>query len=126
MNSRVAQAEGELLRARGDWQGSAKLLAQRVALLDTSPDKAVPALWQARLDLATTLVLMRDPAAAAALAQAAAARPPQMPSKHPLDAVLHYLQALQQGTDASKARLAVEQAYGRASSQLPAGLGGIF
>ncbi|MCV2370782.1 serine/threonine-protein kinase [Roseateles oligotrophus] len=126
LNSRVAQAEGELLRAQGDMQGSAKLLAQRVGLLDTSPDKTVPALWQARLDLATTLVMMRDPSAAAALALAGAARPPQMPKNHPLDAVQHYLAQLEQGADAHWARLPVERAYGRKATELPAGLGGIF
>jgi hypothetical protein len=129
LNSRVAQAEGELLRARADWPGSAKLLAQRVALLDSSPDKAVPAIWQARLDLATSLVLMHDPGAAAALALAAAARPPQMPAKHPLDAVQHYLEQVVRGGDERAARRAVEQAYGRdtaAGAALPHGLGGIF
>ncbi|MBT9494868.1 MAG: serine/threonine protein kinase [Paucibacter sp.] len=126
LNSRVAQAEGELLRARGDWLGSARLLAQRVALLETSPDKAVPTIWQARLDLAASLVLMHDPGAAAALALAAKARPPQMPPHHPLDAVQRYLQAFNQGEDTRKARFAVEQAYGRESAHLPAGLGGAF
>jgi serine/threonine-protein kinase len=129
LNSRVAQAEGELLRARGDWQGSAKLLAQRVARLETSPDKTVPAIWQARLDLATTLVMMGDPSAAAALALAASARPPQMPQKHPLDLVQRYLELLEQdGSFASvhRARLGLEQAYGRTSAKLPARLGGIF
>ncbi|MDC8769975.1 serine/threonine-protein kinase [Roseateles albus] len=129
LNSQVAQVEGELLRARGDWQGSRKLLAQRVDLLAAGADQAVPAVWQARLDLATTLVMMGDPEAAAALALAASARPPQMPKNHPLDAVLRYLELLEQGgNDASvhRARFGVEQAYGRTSAKLPARLGGVF
>jgi hypothetical protein len=116
LNSRVAQAEGELLRARGDWEGSTQLLAQRVALLDSSPDKAVPAIWQARLDLATSLVLMGDPSAAAALALAASARPPQMPKNHPLDAVQQYLERVEQGGPKQQA----------AKPALPRSLGGIF
>ncbi|WP_310387239.1 serine/threonine-protein kinase [Roseateles sp.] len=115
LNSRVEQAEGELLRARGDWQGSAQLLAQRVTLLDSSPDKAVPAIWQARLDLATSLVLMGDPGAAAALALAANARPPQMPKNHPLDAVQRYLEWVEQGGGKQTAKPA-----------LPRHLSGIF
>ena len=87
LDSRVAQVEGELLRAQGDLARSRDLLAQRVALLATSPDRAVPVIWQARLVLACTLVLLRDPGAPAALQQAARARPPQMPPGRPLDAV---------------------------------------
>ncbi len=93
LDSRVAQVEGELLRARGDFARSRELLARRVALLATSPDQAVPVMWQARLDLAATLVLLRAPEAAEALAQAAQARPPQMPAGHPLDALQRELQA---------------------------------
>ncbi|MCV2358617.1 hypothetical protein LNV08_06460 [Paucibacter sp. TC2R-5] len=67
--------------------------------------------------------------AAAALASAASARPPQMPKNHPLDAVQRYLELLVQGgNDASvhRARLGVERAYGRTSAKLPARLGGAF
>ena len=135
LDSRVAQVEGELLRAQGDLARSRDLLARRVALLATSPDSAVPVIWQARLDLACTLVLLRDPDASAALQQAARARPPQMPPGRPLDAVQAWLQALWQnerGEGASAvqtARIAVERAYGREAGRtaaLPAGLGGVF
>ena len=135
LDRRVAQVEGELLRAQGDLARSRDLLAQRVALLATSPDRAVPVIWQARLDLACTLVLRRDPGASAALQQAARARPPQMPPGRPLDAVQAWLQALWQnerGEGASAvqtARIAVERAYGREAGRtaaLPAGLGGVF
>ena len=132
LDSRVAQVEGELLRAQGDLARSRDLLAQRVALLATSPDSAVPVIWQARLDLACTLVLLRDPGAPAALQQAARARPPQIPPGRPLDAVQAWLQALWQserGEGASAvqtARIAVERAYGREAGRtaaLPAGRG---
>ncbi len=135
LDSRVAQVEGELLRARGELVSSRELLARRVALLATSPDSAVPVIWQARLDLACTLVLLHDPGAPEALRQAARARPPQMPPGRPLDAVQAYLQALWQserGERASavqEARLALERAYGREGGRtaaLPAGLGGVF
>jgi serine/threonine-protein kinase len=128
--SRVAQAEGELLRARGELARSRELLAQRVALLATSPDQAVPVMWQARLDLAATLVLLRAPEAAEALAQAAQARPPQMPAGHPLDAVQRELQARlpdpgAQSAAARSVHLAVEQAFLRRPGQ-HLGLEGIF
>ena len=93
LESRVAQAEGELLRARGDMTGSRLLLSRRVALLETSPDRQVPPLWQARLDLALTLVMMGAPDAAAALAAAQQARPPEMPAGHPFDALQAFMQA---------------------------------
>lgn len=93
LESRVAQVEGALLRARGDLAGSRRLLERRVALLETSPDRQLPPLWQARLDLALTLVMMGAPDAAAALAAAREARPPQMPAGHPFDALLSLMQA---------------------------------
>ena len=134
--SRVAQVEGELLRAQGELARSRVLLAQRAGLLARSPDTAVPSNWQAQLDLAYTLVLLRDPGAPAALQQAARARPAQMPTGHPLDAVQVYLQTLWQDgvidTPALRAaRLAVERAYGREPGRvhgnpLPARLAGIF
>jgi hypothetical protein len=45
----------------------------------------------ASLDLAYTLVLQRDPAAAAVLADAATRRPPGAPTGHPLDAMAAWL-----------------------------------
>jgi len=132
--SRVDQLEGERLRARGDLAGSRTLLARRTALLARSPDIAIPANWSARLDLAYSLVLLRDPAAAPALAEAARARPAQMPAGTPLDAVDRYLQALWldgsgQTAAVRTARLAVERAYGREPGRepaLPLRLAGIF
>ena len=132
--SRVAQVEGELMRAQGDLARSRVLLTQRAGLLTRSPDTAVPPNWQAQLDLAYTLVLLRDPGAPAALEQAARARPAQMPSGHPLDAVQAYLQSLWQDGGADTAavrasRLAVERAYGRERGHMPAlpqRLAGIF
>ena len=132
--SRVAQVEGELMRAQGDLARSRVLLTLRAGLLARSPDTAVPPNWQAQLDLAYTLVLLRDPAAPAALQQAERARPAQMPTGHPLDAVQGYLQALWQdgGNDTAAvraSRLAVERAYGRGHGRmptLPRRLAGIF
>ena len=132
LNSRVAQAEGELMRAKGKLERSRELLMQRVDYLAASPDKAFPEVWQARLDLACTLVWLNDPAAALALSQAQSARPAQMPAGHPLDAVQAYLQTRlhrQGAADAVvlSARRAADQAFGRTSTQaLPAALTGIF
>ena len=132
LSSRVAQAEGEWMRARGDLQESRRLLQQRVDYLASSPDKAFPELWQARLDLAFTLVLLNDPAALQSLSQAAQARPSQMPGGHPLDAVQRFLQVLSQDPGPSKpalqaARRDVERAFGAIDSQALAGaLNGIF
>ena len=115
LDSRVAQVEGELLRAQGDLARSRDLLAQRFALLATSPDSAVPVIWQARLALACALVLLHDPGA--------------------LDAVQACLQALWQserGENASAlqaVRSVVERACRRETGRtaaLPAGLGGAF
>ncbi|MCV2362111.1 serine/threonine protein kinase [Paucibacter sp. DJ1R-11] len=116
LESRVAQAEGELLRARGDLAGSRLLLARRVDLLETSPDRQVPPLWQARLDLALTLVMMGAPDVAKALAAAREARPPQMPAGHPFDALQELMQA-QLDAPASDSRAARQ-----ARSALKAGL----
>jgi len=131
--SRVAQAEGELLRARGQLPASRELLRLRVDQLARSPaDQRMPEVWQARLDLASTLVLLHDTAAPQALQQALLARPAQMPAGHPLDAVQAYLQVLATDPPAGAqalvaARLAVDRAYGRTPAHsLPAGLGGIF
>jgi len=103
------------------------LLARRVAFLARGPDQAVPPMWSARLDLAHTLVLLRDPTAAAELERARLTRPPQMPTGHPLDAVRAYLLAQWQGDAAAlrAARAAVEQAYG-AEPLRAAALGGVF
>ena len=76
---RVAQVEGEWLRARGDPEASRERLVQRVELLARRADRDVPPIWSARLDLAYTLVLLRDPQAHSALVLAAQSRPPQVP-----------------------------------------------
>jgi len=91
----------------------------------------VPPLWSARLDLAHTLVLMRDPSAGAALAQARGARPPQMPPGHPFDAVHDYLVAVWQGDAEGQARgrTALERLYGSEALQragTAVAVGGMF
>ena len=86
LSSRVAQLEGELRREQGRLDESRTLLARRVAYLDGLPDpERVPA-WSAQLDLAATLVRLRDPQAGAALARADALRPAGLPAQ-PLDAL---------------------------------------
>lgn len=131
LRTRVEQVEAELLRAQGQLARSRELLAGRVALLARSPDQAVPPLWSARLDLAHTLVLMRDPSAGAALAQARGARPPQMPPGHPFDAVHDYLVAVWQGDAEGQARgrTALERLYGSEALQragTAVAVGGMF
>lgn len=96
--SRVAQMEGELARLQGDLPRSAALLRQRLAVFNRPGDRQVLPGWVAALDLACTLVLQGVPGAAAALADAAARRPPGAPAGHPLDAMAGTLdQALRQG-----------------------------
>ncbi|MBU6258497.1 MAG: serine/threonine protein kinase [Burkholderiales bacterium] len=94
------RAAGELARLRGDLAASRRHLAQRIGDFPPSSDTALAWTWAARLDLAYTLVLMRDPGAGAALAEAAAHRPPQLAPGQPLDAVAAYLgERLAAGSD---------------------------
>lgn len=91
--SRVAQVEGGLARLQGDLARSAALLRQRLKVFDRPGDKRVLPGWVAALDLAYTLVLQRDPAAAAALADASARRPTGAAANHPLDTMATWLQS---------------------------------
>jgi serine/threonine-protein kinase len=102
LHSRVTYLDGELARLRGELPRSKQLLQQRMALFERIVEKRVVPAWVASLDLAYTLVLMRDPGAAEALAQAAARRPGSLPAGHPLDAVQAYLESrLAHGDDAA-------------------------
>lgn len=91
--SRLDQIEGHLARARGDFARSATLLAL------VKDDGAVQD-WARRIDIALTALLQQAPDAAARLATARQARPPQLPPGHPLDRVTTWLDArLQAGRD---------------------------
>ncbi len=87
LRSRSEQLRGQLLRARGDLAGSRAALERRIAYLDALPEPQQVAAWTAQLDLAATLVLLREPGAAAALARADALRPASLPDGHELDAL---------------------------------------
>lgn len=131
LRGRVEQLEGQLLRQQGNLVASRDTLQRRLGLLAGWTERQVMPVWAAQLDLATTLVLMNDPGAAAALAEADALRPPQLPTDHPLDALRRYLQArLAAGRDDTEAlrvaRAALERAWGRGPGQLPSGLGGLM
>ena len=91
LGSRVAQIEGQLARLQGDLPRSAELLRQRQKIFQRPGEKRVLPGWVASLDLAYSLVLQRDPAAAAVLADAATRRPPGAPAGHPLDAMAAWL-----------------------------------
>lgn len=94
LGSRVAQLEGELRREQGALAESRTLLARRVAYLDSLPEpERVPA-WSAQLDLAATLVRLRDPQAGAVLARADSLRPASLPPQ-PLDALRRALERAQ-------------------------------
>jgi serine/threonine-protein kinase len=94
--SRVAQAEGELARLRGDLPRSIELLRRRVASFPAAGERRVHQTWAASLDLAYSLVLSGDPAAGEAIQQAMLLRPPGMPAGHPLDLAGAYLALRQQ------------------------------
>jgi hypothetical protein len=108
--SRVTYLDGELARLRGDLPRSKQLLQQRMGLFERIAEKRVVPAWVASLDLAYTLVLLRDPGAAEALSQAASRRPASQPAGHPLDAVHAYLETrLAHGDDTAapvRARIA--------------------
>jgi hypothetical protein len=89
--SRVAQMEGELARLQGDLPRSVALLRQRTKFFERPGDKQVLSGWVAALDLAYSLVLQRDPGAAAALADAATRRPAGVPANHSLDTLAAWL-----------------------------------
>ncbi|MBI3350672.1 MAG: serine/threonine protein kinase [Burkholderiales bacterium] len=82
LRSRIEQAAGELARAHGQREASARRLRQRVALLDTLPAPQGLPHWRAQLDLAASLI--GTPEAAQALQRADALRPDWLPP-HPLD-----------------------------------------
>ncbi|MFO1330098.1 MAG: serine/threonine-protein kinase [Rubrivivax sp.] len=92
---RKQSLDAGLARLAGDLAASRALLQARVQRrAGTAPAPQVPA-WSAALDLAYTLVLMKDPGAAEVLAHAAELRPSSVPAGHPLDAATAYLRALQ-------------------------------
>lgn len=101
--ARKRQLDGQLARLTGDLAASRESLQQRRDGFDRAAERQVVPGWSAALDLAYTLVLMKDPLAAAALDDAKTRRPPTLPAGHPLDAAAAYLQARLEGGDASGA-----------------------
>jgi eukaryotic-like serine/threonine-protein kinase len=85
--SRVAQIDGELARRLGQLPRSRELLARRVAYFDSLGEAQYLPAWAAQLDLAMSLVALRDPQAGAALARADALRPAGLAGPHPFDAL---------------------------------------
>lgn len=83
---RIAQLDGQRLRAEGRWAESAQRLRARLAQIAAEPEPQPMPRWTAALDLAATLRAAGDPGAAAALAQADAWRPAALPPGHPRDA----------------------------------------
>jgi hypothetical protein len=102
--SRMALVEGEVARLQGDLARSQTLLRQRMESFERNGDKVLMPSWMAALDLAWTLVLMNDPRAEGALAEAASRRPEGIPQGHPLDLVTAYLQARRTGDTAAAAQ----------------------
>ncbi len=84
LRSRVAQLQGELLRASGRRADSVALLRERVALLDRLPAPQGLPHWRAQLDLAASLV--GTTAETEALRRADELRPEWL-AEHPLDAL---------------------------------------
>jgi serine/threonine-protein kinase len=122
--SRMAQIQGQVARLQGDLPRSRVLLQQRMTWLDRAAEKRVLPAWTSALDLAWTLVLLGDPGAADALAQADTRRPQGLPAPHPLDAVRAYLGARlgPGGADSAGARAALatlQQRQGRSAGGTP-------
>ena len=109
--ARLAQLEGGLARLQGDLPRSRQQLEVRQAMFGPAADQQQYTEWAAGLDLAWTLVLLRDPQAATALQAAAQRRPPGVPAQHTLDAVHDYLRAClanPAGTESPAARAALQ------------------
>jgi serine/threonine-protein kinase len=92
--SRWTRVQGQLARLQGDVAASVPLLQRRVAVFAGDSEPRIVWHWSAQLDVAYSLVLLRDPAAADTLQRARALRPPGMPPGHAFDAVADYLEAL--------------------------------
>ena len=127
----LVRLDGELARLQGDLPRSRALLARRLAGFDAYPDRNIPDVWSATLDLAYTQVLLHDPAAAQTLRDAARLRPAQMPGGCPLDVAASYLATLlERGEDDAATRRAAKalvSARNRASdADADAALGGLF
>lgn len=97
--SRWARVQGQLARLQGDVVASLPLLRRRVAVFERDTEPRIVWHWSAQLDVAYSLVLLRDASAADALRRARALRPPGMPPGHAFDAVADYLEALLQHGD---------------------------
>lgn len=115
--ARKRQLDGELARLRGNFDTSARLLAERLAFTRRGGESRLVPIWSATLDLAYTQALQRAPEAAATLAAAAAARPAAVPPGHPLDAAAAYLAALQAGSDTDEAARALRAAQQRGGAE---------
>jgi len=90
LRSRIAQASGELARARGHAPESVAELKQRTELLDSLPAPQGLPHWRAQLDLAASLA--GTPQLSDALKRADALRPDWLQA-HPLDALRRELEA---------------------------------
>ena len=90
LRSRIAQASGELARARGHAPESVAELKQRTELLDSLPAPQGLPHWRAQLDLAASLA--GTPQMSDALKRADALRPDWLQA-HPLDALRRELEA---------------------------------
>jgi len=112
--------QGQLARLEGDVGASLPLLRRRVAVFERDTEPRIVWHWSAALDVAYSLVLLRDAGAADALRHARGLRPPGMPPGHAFDAVADYLDALLQHGDERAAPVQQAlQALARAQGRPP-------
>ena len=118
--SRWARVQGQLARLEGDVAASLPLLRRRVAVFERDTEPRIVWHWSAALDVAYSLVLLRDAGAADAVQRARALRPPGMPPGHAFDAVADYLDALREHGDERAAPVQQAlQALARAQGRPP-------
>jgi serine/threonine-protein kinase len=118
--SRWTRVQGQLARLQGDVAASVPLLRRRVAVFERDTEPRIVWHWSAALDLAYSLVLLRDATAADALRYARGLRPPGMPPGHAFDAVADYLEALLlHGDERAPAVQQALQALARAQGRPP-------
>lgn len=118
LKHRAAQVEAGVARLKGELPRSRELLLFRQQMYGSGADLQQFSEWQAGLDLAWTLVLMKDAGATAAIDSAARRRPVGVPTGHVLDAVQTYLRACLgpagiQGPEAQVALRLLRQRQGR-------------